>query len=551
MFKIQRLDLSVPIKLEGIIKQPKWDPTPPRIKPVHLGDYKNLIPMGIVPAGSNLKDGLPYERYLHPISTKIDNRYFTKLRELAGDKFYMSVPTKENIRFSIRTFEDKPPVGYMSEHDKKVQFLAVNFLDQQYGHLFNNCISDSEEIASYIDWSKSAGYPMNQQGFRNKAQLIQDKNFQEYMFNQAYLKTIPIWSVHPKKEFKELEDLKNLKIRLFTIPPYPLLFEQLRFGKKVSEKLKGFEWSAYGFNPYNGGANQLATSLLQYDIILFYDVKGWDKFLSILHHVWGVAYKHSNIPDHLQENFIWTLKNTSDYYFKTPDGQVFLKNYGNPSGSGTTTRDNILAHVIIIAHALMEAYFQKVGKIPTRDVLLAQFVKIFGDDNILGLTSNFSYMLNDNFLESHFHKYGLSLKFKYGGFGYDIEKAQFLGFTFKKKDNFYYPLYDIQRLATSFLYQGDSSKNREAYISRAFTLMVMSFPSEHYETFRGAFQSICDYVGSENLTSTERSFVNMRNIDTHEIQSLFTGQESMIDFSFFLSVDGWRKETKETWPITA
>lgn len=526
---------------------PKWNSEPPRIKPINISTkYENMEFLGSVAAGSNLKDTLPYERILHPITLKTKTNNFHKLIDIAGDKYYMSVPTLQNVSHSIRVFEDKPPISYWNDFDKDTKNRAIDFLDRQYGHLFCDSIMSSEELSETIDFSKSPGYPPTLYGFTTKAQLITDDQFNEFMYNNFHLDQVPIWSVCPKKEFKEKNDLIALKIRLFTIPPYPLLYEQLRFGRKVSERLKLFKWSSYGFNPYNGGANILAQQIATKPVRLFYDISGWDKFLTLLNDVYGVAIRNSNVPTHLMKNFLWSLRHTMHYHFKTPSGLVFLKKYGNPSGSGTTTRDNILAHVIIIAHALFECYFNKMGFFPTHELLNEQVIKIFGDDNIMSLDMDFSLILEEGYMAQHFQKYGLKLKFFFGGINYNIEQMQFLGFNFKLINGIYYPLYDIQKLATSFIYKSDGNQSREAYMSRAFTLMVMSFPSEYFETFLGAFRDLCDNCNTQELTPIERSYHNMRNIRKQEIASLFTGQESSsTDFSFFLSCTGWRKEIKD------
>lgn len=532
--------------MEG--KLPVWVSNPPRIRNItNEMKYTNLKFLGVVPAGSNLKDGPTYERYIHPITSELNNVHIQELIQIAGNKYYMSVPTLSNVEHSIKVFEDRPPIGYWNDVDKKFKCHALNYLNQQYGHLFNDCLSNSEELAEVIDYTKSPGYPATQYGFNSKGQLIQDDDFNLFLHSNGHLKQIPIWSVCPKKEFKELADLKALKIRLFTIPPHPLLYEQLRFGKKVSERLKLYKWSAYGFNPYSGGANNLANLILSKRVRLFYDISGWDKFLALLCDVFNIAVQNSTFDPIYQKNFKWMLINTMNYYFKTPKGELFLKNYGNPSGSGTTTRDNILAHIIIIAHALIECYYFKHGSFPLQSYLNEQIVRIFGDDAILSLDEDFEHILTEGYLAQHFHKYGLKLKFLYGGLDYDVEQMQFLGFNFTKKNNLYYPLYDMERLATSFVYQGNGSLSREAYVSRAFTLMVMSYPSEYFNTFYKAFQSLIDHVAVTPVTPIEASYVSLRNIPATAISSLFTGVESFdqIDFSFFLSSNGWRKETKD------
>lgn len=518
---------------------PRWRACPAIIPTLHSRymNFTNLSFLGKVPAGSNLKDKLPYIRDRNIFNQYLGRSENEEITKIAGDKFYLSVPNLENVEFSISTFENRPPVNFNDRyHD-----MALNYLDSCYRSTCENAISTSEEIATYIDYSRSCGYPANHFGFKDKRELMLNSDFQTWLFNNQHLREIPIWSVCPKEEFKDIADLKNNKIRLFTIPPYALLYEQLRFGKKISENLKNFRWSAYGFNPYSGGAHRLAQKLLQKKIRLFYDVSGWDKFFPLLPDVFNFIGAHSQIPEHLIPNFKWMCYNTANYVFKTPAGHCFLKQYGNPSGSGTTTRDNILGHVIILASALFECYFIKHGIYPTMQLVSDQIIFLFGDDSVISLDVEFDHILSEGYLESHMAKYGLKLKFLFGGLDYPIEKMQFLGFNFKEIDGYYYPLYDMQKLCSSILYRNGRNDSREAYTSRLFIIMIMSFPDkEKFTLLKRAFKNWCNYLvqHQESLTETEKSYLNMSSLQDSDIRNMFTGLESSTisdDLFFFAS----------------
>jgi hypothetical protein len=536
------------INQEGVISlAPSWQTPPSILFGIHpeYSYYQNLEYLGRVPSGSSLKHKLPYERSMNQFSTYIGDSERMSLQQLAGDKYYLSVPNLENVAFSIATFENKPPADFNDNFHR----LSLKYLYQVYGCVCKDAISTSEEIVVYIDLTKSPGYPANMFGFKNKLALIQDSGFLKYLYSNQHLKTTPIWCVHPKEEFKMLDDLKALKIRLFTIPPYDLLYEQLRFGKKISEKMKSFRWSAYGFNPYSGGADRMARSLLLKRIRLFYDVSGWDKFLPLMEDVFGFIRHHTVVPPHLRSNFEWMAHNTCNYIFKTPHGHTFRKKYGNPSGSGTTTRDNILAHILILASALFECFFIKYNDYPTMEYISEQIIFLFGDDSIISLDLEFDHILTDGYLQSHFAKYGLKLKFLYGGLDYDICKMQFLGFTFTDIDGVYYPKYDMEKLATSVIYRNGRNDSREAFTSRLFTIMLMSYPTQNvFPILRRAFTNWCQYLVSiqADLTPTEESFVSMCSITEQTIKQMYQGWESNVseDFIFSLHI-GWKEATKD------
>lgn len=520
----------------------------PRMSVNPFPEFKNLIFCGTVPGGSNIKSGLPtHKRDYEPLTQYINGNELDRIKDLAGDVYHMSQPTFENIIFSIKTFDARPDFNY----DDQFFRLALKFLDVEYSSLFDDCIMTDEEIYFIIDKSKSCGYPGNNFGFRNKQHLLDDPDYQQYKSSGEYLKHISLWSVHAKVEFKALVDLINNKIRLFTIPNLDLVYEQLRFGRKVSERLKEYKWSAYGFNPYKGGVTILARKLLSKPVRLFYDVSGWDKFLAIMKEIYQFVSKNTQVPKNLEANFKWMVENTVHFFFKTPFGHVFLKKYGNPSGSGNTTRDNIFAHIVIFAAALIECYYIKFGEFPTFDLLAQQFVFLFGDDNIASLDAEFDHILSEGYMASHFGKFGMKLKYFHGGYDFPLQKMEFLGFTFIQLErDLWFPKYDVARLATAILFKGPNTNTREAFLTKVFTLMVMSFPSkEAYITFRKAFNQICLNMENKetNFSATERTILRFRNITENQIQHLFNGFEAM--YSNHLGWDYFLPAVLEQWKV--
>jgi hypothetical protein len=284
-----------------------------------------------------------------------------------------------------------------------------------------------------------------------------------------------------------------------------------------------------------GGANLLAQRLLSKPIRLFYDISGWDKYINIIDEVLRIAFRCSNIPDSLKPHFVWMAQNTTNFLIATTEGDVFVKQYGNPSGSGTTTRDNIFAHVIILATILSEAYFLKTGLMPEFDILSDQVVQLFGDDSILALDYEFDLVLDKEFLSQRFAKFGLKLKFLYGGEQYPLDRMQFLGFTFTKFQDTYLPRYETDRLSTSIIYNGPNSNDRESYLSRYLTIMIMSFPDPKlYGVLKSGWKPLCQNIlNSGNLTNSEKAYCQFINLTTDDIQNFFTGLESSFLSDFF------------------
>jgi len=444
------------------------------------------------------------------------------LREIALEKFKVVFPTEENYYKTVSSWDQKPEYGYMNKESHK---FGMIFFDHYYAGLMKDCIATCEEICEYIDWTKSPGWPHTHFGFRTKEELVAvlaDTLF----FDRTG--TLPIWNVSGKIEFKAYEDIEENKIRLFQIPSFELLYSQLKFGKRISLRLMNYRWSAYGFNPYGGGFDRLARKLLKKRFRGCYDVSGWDKFLPLLPDMYDVMFRNCCIPSEQIEEFKWTVENTCNFVLKLMNGTCIRKTYGNASGSGCTTRDNIFGHIIIFAAGLFKAYKQKNGENPPFSLVSDQLVNLYGDDNVFSIDEEFSLMCDQDFLGQHLGEYGLKLKFFYGGDESDLSVLSFLGANFKlMPSGFYYPLYDVERLATTMIYEYDRLELHQ-HLSKAFTLMIMSRPSDRFQTFYKAYEAL---VNSELVLSNiddprVSAYVTVGKPSVFDIDAFFTGNEA-------------------------
>jgi len=510
----------------------KWGTPPkPRVGIDRRG-LKQMVYVGQLPTVNHIKDDyITYGR----VTSQYAHHYGAAssiLHELAGDKYYIVQPTKTNIENVIRGWDEKKPDTYQN-------FLswsrATQFLSNKYGFLCRDSVSTTEEVDSYINYNKSPGYPANLWNIDTKAELVRDKMFLDWQGRFQYSE-IPFYIASPKKEYLAWEDIAPTdmggreKIRLFTIPPFHLLQQQLRFGKKISTRIKNFKWSAYGFNPYKGGVDLLANRLLSKPIRFFYDVSGWDKFLPLMKAVYAflkLNNGYNSFSESLKKAYDWMETHSVSYFIKMYDGSVYQKKYGNASGSGTTTRDNILAHILIVSCFLMEAFYNKFGCWPTDQFLDEQIVQLFGDDSVCSVDEEFDYVLHPGFLDDFFSRFGMKLKFLKGGRDFPIEEMQFLGFTFRKIEGKYFPLFDTQRLATTMIYDGVQPLNRESFICRAFMLYFMSFSSDEYDIFKTAYHNLSQwYLTIGNLTATEEVFAHLGVLSDDEMFAFYQGLES-------------------------
>lgn len=460
------------------------------------------------------------------------------LKEIAGTEFSCVMPRRNNVGKTILSWDQRPPAPF--RENPEAHLFSVLYLERFYSDIMSDCEANVEEICDYIDWTKSPGFPYTYLGFRSKQELVPFLETDSNFINRT--DTVPVYSVSGKVEFLPTKEIENEKIRIFQIPPFPLLWSQLKFGKRISNKMLCKEWSYYGFNPYRGGFHNLAERLLEKPYRGCYDVSGWDKFIPLLPDVYGVLHKYSGLKGDSLQEFLWMMTHTIKYHLRLPNGNLVLKDYGNASGTGTTTRDNIFCHILIFAAGLYKAYKEDIGNVDleVHELMMkisSQVVCLYGDDNVFSVDEEFKYICEPEFLAAHLAEYGLKLKFFHGGKDASLTKLSFLGAEFVEKEGVWLPKYNAIRLATTMVYEHDTTPP-SAFVSRAFTLMVMSFPTEHYQVFKAAYANLVksDFVQKQQSDSVIKSYAFLGVPEDAAIMAFYTGAESDVlsrHFNFF------------------
>lgn len=491
-----------------------------------------MLQIGSLP-GSTITNTKLFSRRQSPYAKLYGVLGLQNLKSICQDRFYVVLTCESNYYKTVSSWDIKPEYTYM---DSDCHNFGLSFFEKLYSGIFSDCIASSEEICSYIDWTKSPGWPATYFGFRTKAQLV--SALSDTLFLER-AQTLPIWNVSGKVEFKELSDIKDNKIRLFQVPSFDLLWSQLKFGKRISLSMLNFRWSAYGFNPYGGGFDRLAQKLLSKPYRGCYDVSGWDKFLPLLNEIYTILRRNGNIPETEIDEFLWMCDNTCNFLLKLTNGVVIKKSYGNASGSGCTTRDNIFGHIIIFASGLFKAYRMQNGEYPSFNLVNDQLVHLYGDDNVYAVDEEFALMCDEKFLGEHLGMYGLKLKFFFGGFCADLHTLSFLGASFKFIDNLWLPLYVVERIATTMVYEADKLTLSQ-HLGKAFTLMVMSYPSDSFKIFYQAYANLVnsDEVQKNTTDAAIKSYAFVGVPEPQSILAFYSGSEAapcfeslMLDFS--------------------
>jgi hypothetical protein len=318
------------------------------------------------------------------------------------------------------------------------------------------------------------------------------------------------WKIAGKLEYQTEElYVGQDKLRTFIISDFELLFHQLRLYKKQNESMKNFYFSAYGFNPYVGGTNRLAVKHCKRKRIWSCDGKAWDRKINVLRQVYEIRNTFAEYDPFLE----WVTTNTIVTNIILPNGDVILKSWGNNSGSGNTTCDNIIAMHIILFD-IMYRIFVHMGMKPTFETLgtiIKNYIDVdnFGDDVLGSDDLPISDELFEKFVREGFSRYGIILDpFIITN---NIEAHSFLGFGFTSINGIYYPLYSKERIAISAITAMETVGDEET-VSKLYSLMLMSAPQiELFENLRAMLVSMCDNINCNMAISLRNTGVPHRD----------------------------------------
>lgn len=412
-------------------------------------------------------------RYLDRVVSLAPDDVLDILETYSGE-YYAKMGDRASVGLSISKMDKSPVRLYKGTESWRVAKEVVDSL--VYSRFRGLGVTSFEKIMSTLTMKASAGVVFAQWGCKTKLDAFQHPQCAEYILSDPTTHDTPIWKVVPKVEWGLAEDIDNGKVRTFIVPPVDLVFWTKFCYDSQNEALKNFWWSAYGFNPYGGGTDELVRALQVWTHFFYYDVTGWDRLLPTMRMVH--RRRINSCPFPYRSFAQWCSVHCCNSFLLLPDGTIVFKDWGNNSGSAVTTTDNILSHLYVEFCALYEYY----GSI---EVALSCVSRVYGDDNVMSLP----YLMPGGVekLKSTFVEV-------YGWFGLvldplvyteNIEEIEFLGFSPKRTDFGYVPLYKTGRVVSAFKYVIEKH-NLEASFAKAWSLTIMAAPGPEE-----AFDAMC------------------------------------------------------------
>lgn len=334
-----------------------------------------------------------------------------------------------------------------------------------------------------INFDTSATFPYTAFGFRDKREVFSSKWF---WLHQVNTRSTPIWRVSGKREFlKKTEIYDDFKIRTFLPSPCELLYWQKVFTDTADDLMCKHQPGGirYGVSFQHGGFNNMITNHTDpfNRIFVEADVSGWDRTIWLLRHCWNLrkrglerALKRSPL---LSERFDWCVEHTVNSTLLLPNGDIVRKFWGNSSGSGSTTGDNCIMHLII------QNYLELVGEDEYGLEIDFWHQDIYGDD----ILKSYPRPCDKNVIEILFRRVykenSLMLKESAVRFGDGPLGSSFLGAKCSSLDNIFMPTYDKERIYAAARYVlKKHSYDEEA--TKIYALMHLSWDDDElFEIF--------------------------------------------------------------------
>jgi hypothetical protein len=354
---------------------------------------------------------------------------------------------RENVWKSLNRMFNKPKVSY----DPKIFKRAKRLIKEVLRPYFIDGLQYSPEITP----DAVPGCWWKYHGFKTKDEVLRHP-----MFWKSHVETrngdreYPPYSCSGKREFLSKEELKDKKIRTFLIAPLELLMDEKFLYGTQDKNMKSYQpgWIRYGLNMHNGGFDQFIKGLIS-EFHLEWDISGWDRLLSILKDVMEI--RNECLEEALGPEMWEQIRPISErvteavvnHKLLLPNGDVVQWDWSQMSGDGMTTSNNCIAHAIIFAYLLIQACPEAKD-----DEIKKQLANLYGDDVLAGLQNKFSKMKSENFVNSVYGQFGLSVK--KGTFKCQDTPVgmSFLGATcrafYHRKKPYFVPSYKRDRIIT-------------------------------------------------------------------------------------------------------
>lgn len=321
---------------------------------------------------------------------------------------------------------------------------ALAYTERMLSCMLNTTVSPTIDV----NMLSSPGKPWINWGYRTKAEAMASDLFPDAFYNPKH----PLWHITTKTEFLAKEEVDDGKVRTFFIAPAEYTLQQKRLYDMQDARMKARcndyhdFWSRYGFTKQYNGIDNLAhahdDNFVEHEMG---DVSGWDRLFPLITEVYNFREKCFLHKTPEIERLMSVIRGGLEHqHVILPDGSVYEKQGGNPSGSGKTTTDNTIGHIIIRFLFWLRFYEHCQLPLPSYDEILDNVVEsLYGDDYLSSVSEKIRDLRNTHFTPDTYHEFvvshyklfnGMSIKRSAFRVSSNIEDMEFLGSTFVYND---------------------------------------------------------------------------------------------------------------------
>jgi hypothetical protein len=234
--------------------------------------------------------------------------------------------------------------------------IADGWTRNHFGpYLRGSKVLEKETVIKEMDAATSCGYPWSQK-FHTKKEFFDSPSAKVLDFYWDELATFdgirpiyrPIWTCAEKVELRSSEKLDENKIRTFTASPIEHSVTNNRLFLDMNNRFYNSHdstWSFVGGNKFMQGWNRLYARLSKHPNSAEFDVSSHDFscFKRCMMDIARMRYDFLRESDKTPENYNRTMgvyESIVNSVIVLENGELIMKNTGNPSGCTSTVVDN-------------------------------------------------------------------------------------------------------------------------------------------------------------------------------------------------------------------
>jgi hypothetical protein len=430
----------------------------------------------------------PYKQCDFKQRDRKDRLFYRFMREQFGDKdpydYYTKwtygIPHGDSAYISVRKYES-PLVC----PEPEILSICKDWCKRHFACMGNSRVNwDFDYIKSMMNLSSSPGFPYNRscfygKGYGNKRDIFAQPEFvisEMEKLKEAFLRgnVSEIYVCSPKEELRATEKVKQNKFRTFTSASFRntalgvALFGDMTSKFYSQAESPGF-WSKVGSSLFARGWDKLYRSLNNHPNAFEGDFSSFD---AIIHPAWIEALGEVFLSFYDLNNQTDEIKALCRAYFQNiiygqiicPNGELYSKFQGNPSGSSLTIVTNTMIHYMLFVYAWM-----KLGG-PADYLYFHSNVScaLCGDDSLWTVSDECVDFFNIKAVAAVWNEIGLIMKPEATKCG-KLRDLKFLSHAFQEEYGMMFPIPDADKVVSSLLYKslpvGDDHEN-EAIAAR-------------------------------------------------------------------------------------